>query len=210
MARNCCRIAAVVAGLALLAGCGLSRPDPAKSYFAFGVAAPAPDDAGPREGVLRVARARVAPPFNDAAFHYLVGPNQYRSDYYVNFVAPPDRLITGELIAWLEASGPFAHAVGGASTVGTSATLDCAVTALYADYREPSAPTAVVAVSAFLLDESGIDATVILQRDYAETEPIAGKGPAAIVDAWNGALGRIFARIEADLRGVRGGSEQED
>lgn len=195
-------IALACIALALASGCSLSRPAPAKAYFAIDAGDPPPADAPARAGALRVARVKVPPPFDKETFHYRVGPNQYRADYYVNFIAPPGRLITGELIRWLSASNQFDTVIDASSPVGSDVTLQCVITGLYADYTDRAAPAAVVDATIFLLDESGVDARVLLSTDYHESEPMAEQGSAELARAWGVALGRMFQAMSADLQNL--------
>ena len=69
--------------------------------YAIDFGTPPPAAAASAGTTLRVLRVRVADQFSSREFHYLIAPNQHQPDYYANFVADPDHILTGQVIDWL-------------------------------------------------------------------------------------------------------------
>jgi uncharacterized lipoprotein YmbA len=183
-----------------LAACGLSKPYPAKQLYEIDLGRPQPaKDSSPRK-TLRVLRVRVADPFSRREFHYLVAPNQFQQDYYANFVADPDGLLTAELTEWMFATGLYASVVDASSSVKTDVSLQCVVSQMYGDMSDAAAPKAVVSARFFLLDESDVDAKVLFSKEYRQVEPVGGAGAGKLTQAWSLAIKRILEQLTADLR----------
>jgi len=188
---------------ATLGACGLSKPYPAKQLYALDVPPPSRYASGSGADPLRVQPVRMTEPYGNEQFHYRVGPARIEADYYTNFVDEPGRLITAELIEWLANTEEYQAVVDASSTVETTRSVQLVINELYADTSDPQRRTAVVAARVFLLDESKVETSVLLTRDYRETEIVRGPDGDALVEAWAAALARMFDRITADLRMVR-------
>lgn len=189
-------------------GCGgLSKPYPDKSLHAIHVGEPPASSAVRSPLVLRIATVRVAMPFDASTFVYKTGNSKFTTDYYSGFVAPPGRLLTGELSAWLSKSGPFTCVIDGASTADYHLTLESNVTALYGDYTSSQNPSAVIEARFFVVDSRQAQYNVVLQKMYRETEPVLAQGPDALVVGWQKALGRIFTALADDLRSLPSASD---
>ena len=186
------------------AACGLSKPYPAKQLYAIDVGTPQPVTAPLPGMTLRVLRARVSDPFSSREFQYLIAPNQFQQDYYANFVADPDRLLTSEIIEWMSAAGLYATVVDASSPVKADRSLQCVVTQLYGDMSDPAVSArAVVEARFFLLDETDVDAKVLFSKDYRQAEPVTGTGADKLTQAWGRAMRKILEQLTTDLRAVR-------
>jgi ABC-type uncharacterized transport system auxiliary subunit len=212
-------VAVTVTGCTLALSCGaLSRPAPDRALFAIDpgpppAASPSREsgaraaDPPARQAVLRVRRLRVLSPYDAGAFVYRAGADEFRTDYYNGFVAPPAELLTGRLIEWLARTGPFDAVVDAGSAVPARYLLEGTVTALYGDYADRAAPTAVIAIKVFVLDESGAagsNARIAFQKEYRAAAPIQPGTAAGLVRGWGQALRQISEELTADL--PRGGS----
>lgn len=113
MSRIALPFCAVLLPALLGGGCGgLSQPYPTKSSFALQATPPAASAKAPTtQAAAIVGSVNVSRPFDGQGFVYRVGPAQFDTDYYNGFVSPPERLLAGDLSAWLAASNIFA-AVG--------------------------------------------------------------------------------------------------
>lgn len=197
------RLVPLLALMLSAGGCGaLSKPYPDKSLHALDVGQP-PASSAPRIPLtLRLQTVRVAMPFDASTFTYKTGDSKFASDYYSGFVAPPARLLTGELSEWLSKSGPFTSVIDGASSADYQLTLETNVTALYGDYTPGQSPSAVIEARFFVVDSANARYNVILQKTYRQIEPIAGNGPDALVEAWQKACHRMFAALTSDLQTI--------
>jgi ABC-type uncharacterized transport system auxiliary subunit len=179
----------------------LSQPFPDRATYALEPGKPEKAASG-SELTVRVMPVRVAKPYDSQLFTYKVGASQFTQDYYAGFIAPPDRLLSADLVDWVSDSGAVKYAVGVGSTLECAANLESQVTAMYADYTNN---TAVLEMRVFLITEaSGHKAArVLFQKSYAEKEPLSAKTPAAFVTALNGAWRRALVQVAEDLRGQK-------
>jgi hypothetical protein len=89
-----------------------------------------------------------------------------------------------------------------ASKVDATHGLGGNVSALFADYRDASAPKAVLAVEFFVADNRGKTEEIVFQRSYREEITLTDRAPESLVRGWNTALGKILTALEKDLAGA--------
>jgi ABC-type uncharacterized transport system auxiliary subunit len=183
----------------------LGRESAAKQRFLLeverGEPRPAPDGAP----LLEVRPFTASSHLHGTRFVYRLAPDKVEFDYYHEFWAEPERLVTEAVIRWLARSGLFAF-VAEAGRAGPGAlVLDGELAELYGDYRDPRAPRAVLELRLALLEESGDAPRVVFSREYTAARPVAPASREALVVGWNEALGEILASLEQDLAEVRGG-----
>jgi len=152
------------------------------------------------ETVLRVRLLRVASPYNGQAFVYKTTGNEFRTDYYNGFIAAPDQLLTGSLIAWLLRAGPFDSVVDVASGIPARYVLEGNVTALYGDYSDKAIPKAVMVVRIFLLDDHDANLRIMFEKQYSATSAIERGNVNSLVKGWGIAFRQILEQMTADLR----------
>ena len=186
--------------LSLLAGgCSLKKAAPVKASFLL--AARRADAAAPKKGAatLRVQNLQVAAPFEGRGFIYRLGDVRYESDFYHEFLASPRAMLTEQTRQWLGGSGLFQVVPDPASKVDATHGLGGNVSALFADYRDASAPKAVLAVEFFVADNRGTTEEIVFQRSYREEITLTDRAPESLVRGWNTALGKILTALEKDL-----------
>ena len=132
-------------------------------------------------------------------FVYRVGPDVQDFDYYHQFWAEPERMVTDATIRWLAGSGLFALVSDAGWERPGGLVLDGELSELYGDYRDPRAPRAVLKLRCTLLDESGGASRVLLSREYFSSRPVAPASREALVAGWNEALREVLAALEQDL-----------
>jgi cholesterol transport system auxiliary component len=152
--------------------------------------------------ILRVRPATVVPPFDESGFVYRDGELLYETDYYNQFLVPPRTLLGQATRQWLDRSGLFHAVLDPSSRVSPTHTLETSLTELYGDYRNPSAPEAVLGMHFHLLQETPAGPQIQFHRAYRETEPLAEAGAPGLAKAWSRALERILTAFEADLAGL--------
>jgi cholesterol transport system auxiliary component len=208
------RAVAVVAAAVctLAASCGmLSQPAPEKALFAIdpgeppaAVASSAPRSKAsttmPGGAVLRVRRLRVASPYDGQEFVYRIKGDEFRSDYYNGFIAAPDQLLTGSLVAWVLRAGIFESVVDMSSGIPARYVLEGDVTALYGDYTDKAAPKAVMTVRVFLLDDADAGLRIIFQKEYNAAVPIDPGSAESLTKGLSHAFRQILEQMTADLR----------
>jgi cholesterol transport system auxiliary component len=194
----------ILMSLALLSGCGsLARPYPDKTLHAIHVGdPPAIASAQPPPGkmVLRVDHVALADPFDATTFVYQVGDSTFKSDYYNGFVAPPGRLLTGEVSAFLAKSGLFATVISGGSSADYQLSLESNVTSMYGDYRDGQKPSAVVSARFFIIDQTKGRFAVVFDKSYSQITPIEEKSVDGLVKAYNAGWTNLLTQLAGDLR----------
>jgi len=192
----------------LIGGCSsFNRPYPNKALYAIalgttpgGSTVPEVSPARPLAPILRVKGIRIAKPFDTTSFVYKVGESRFMTDYYNGFIAEPDRLLTGELVKWLVASGEFGSVVEEGSTADYRLTLECNVTQLYGDYTNKKSPQAVMELKIFVIDDVPAASRVIFQKTYRQVQPLPDNTPEKLVRGWDEAYRGILTQFMSDLR----------
>lgn len=193
--------------LGTTAGCAsLTQPYPQKNLYVISVGQPDAVDGDRSAAVLRVRPVRIAKPYDEKTFVYKTGEAAFQVDYYNGFLAAPESLLTGELMSWLAASGPFAVVLG-STGADYDLALETNVTALYGDYSEKAAPKAVIEARFVLVREQRGAYKVVFERVYREAEPLASEKPEDLVKGFGLAYRRMLARLTADLRTVAAASQ---
>ena len=179
------------------AGCSMDRPYPDRSYYTLAAGdLAALEPASGESGVVRVTRARVAPPFGSRFFQYRVGDNRYEADYYERWADDPGALITAACLRALDTSGRFQAVLDEGTIAASNNTLELYVSALYADVMQGGAPHAVLIMHATVI---GSDGEIRLSRDYEASTPAASSSAADLVRAWNTSLESILSALMDDL-----------
>ena len=187
--------------LALASGCvGIEKSYPDKRYFVLEVNRNVNPSNSPGNGVLQIANIRVSPRYEDKGFVYRTSGSSYESDFYNQFLVSPAALLGEELRKGLAQSQIFRHVINASSQLEPTHVLEGVVDALYGDFRESSAPKAVLEMEFFLRKESPSKADIVAARRYAKSIAVNGRSPEALVKGWNEALDAILASLLADLK----------
>jgi len=193
------RLGAVVAGTLAAAGC-LSKP--AMVSRSFSIDPPAPRTASAPGGVvLALARVEVAPPYSGQRLVYEVGDNEFESDPYAKFIAPPGWLLTVAIEGYL-ANADFVRDVAVSGRGGRpDAIVEVAVSQLAGKFR-PGGSSAVLALRVRVIPEraGGRRGSAILLKTYSKTIPVPRATAADVVHGWNQGLAEIMEEFESDLR----------
>lgn len=194
-------LAACLILLALLAGgCSLKKAAPVKASFLLDARRHDTIAATKKSAAtLRVRNLQVAAPFEGRGFIYRLGDVRYESDFYHEFLASPRAMLTEQTRQWLGGSGLFQVVADPASKVDATHSLGGNVSALFADYRDASAPKAVFAIDIFVADNRGTTEEIVFQRSYREEVTLTDRAPESLVRGWNTALGKILTALEKDL-----------
>jgi hypothetical protein len=193
------RVGIAVGFAALLcAGCiNLERSYPEKRYFVIQVSE-VNNGAQDNGQVLSVANFHISPRFADRSFVYRTSDTEYETDFYHQFLTPPVILITEETRKAL-ASSPFKFVVGPASPLTPDYVLEGSINALYGDFRNSSAPSAVLEIELFLHNEDPARPGVVLQKQYRKSVALKERSPQALARGWSDGLAAIVAEFVADL-----------
>jgi cholesterol transport system auxiliary component len=201
------RAVILILALACLAACvKLERQPLEKRLYALETVRPSTESgtAVSAQAVL-VRRLAVSPRVSGRGLVYRTGESAWSADYYNEFFVAPADMLTQDLRAWLGASRLFAEVLDPGSLAAHGYILEGNVTSLYGDLAPAQGGPRAVAEMQFLLLKSGDERQVALSRGYSESAPMAANTPQELVRALREATGRIYARLEADLRAAVAG-----
>ena len=184
-----------------LAGCiQLTKSFPEKQFYSLEVSRQGAASSPAPGTVLRVRRFLTAPQFDNRGLVYRTGELQYESDFYHEWFVSPKALVTEQMQNWLAASGLFEHVLDPASALEETHAIEGAITGLYGDYRDPTAPKAILEIRVRLTRETASRSRIVLDQDYRQAITVPNESPGALVKAWNEELQQVLTELEADLR----------
>jgi uncharacterized lipoprotein YmbA len=187
----------IIVTLVMLAGCGLDRPNPGKSFYVLDGDEPGPaPSSGVATRVIRVSRATLAPPFSSRALQYRVAANRYEPSYYHNWADDPGEIVAAAASEMIAASGAFVVLAPGTDATGCE-TLAIHVTTFSVDVTGPM-PVVVLALRATLLDDTG---AIRLAREFERTEPAASADAPDAVRALDTALQAMLRELTGEIIG---------
>ncbi len=188
-------------GLLAMAACSLRQPAVVTEDYAFPLpAAPAGAQGGKSVSVLPFGSAPAA---SGQMFLYRADDLRYERDFYNRFLVPPAQTLTGSLRKWLGQSNAAEVREPGAP-LSSDFIVQPRLTELYADYRDPSQPRAVVSMVVVLIRRDPSGNRQVFERVYRGEVPMAEVSPASAVDGWSRATAQIFGKFTADFRGESG------
>jgi len=209
------RLLVVTLAFGQLVSCsGMSAPN--KSLYALDAgrpiisaeAVPAREESSGPGGVspdqvLQVRRVNIAPPFGGSSLVYRTRGGRYVKDYYNEWVAPPEELLSTELVDWLSTSGPFKTAVDGRSAAPHRFALETSITSLYGDFQDPAKPKVVLDARVYLLDDVGGNRHIAYQNRYAIALPLDRASADQLVLGAGRAYRQLLETITRDLSAHR-------
>ena len=186
-------------GAALAACSAVQTPfvEPLRVPLAPVRAGPPRRGAGRRTLLLRTARA--APGLEGRLLRSVRADGTVDVEYYAEWTAPPAEAAEEAARRWLVASGLFSAVLAPGTRAAPDLTLEMELSALHADLGRGEARAAL---SAVLLRESTLGATVLAQAVQLGTAPLPPErplGPDAQARATVEALGKALGGLEAML-----------
>ena len=184
-------------------GCvSLERAYPDRRYFVIAAprAAASPNPAA--SGVLLVTSLRVSPRYESKSLIYRRSESGFESDYYNQFLVSPGAMLTEDTRLGLADAQAAQYVVGTSSQLEPTHVLEGTVDAFYGDFRETSAPKAVLEMEFFLSKESPTKAEILMRKRYAKAIPVNGRSAEALVKGWDQALSEIITALAADLKAI--------
>jgi len=151
------------------------------------------------DGSLEVHRFSIDAAFMTKSLVYRLGEFKYEADYSRQFLIPPGTMITDRTRDWLADSGLFRIVLPVGSRIVPTYTLEGNVTALYGDFADEAAPSAVMEIRVFLLENAGGQEKVVFSQVYRAACPVPSRATGDFIDALNRSLVEILMRLEADL-----------
>ena len=194
-------------GIALLvlfcSGCvSLERSSPERHYFVIELPPSANSPEPASDLILSVGNLRISPRYADRSFIYRTSDTGYESDFYNQFLASPDTMISEELRKGLAASRQFKYVLGPADAQQPNYALEGSVNALYGDFRNSSQFAAVLELEFFLYNDNSSNSDLVAQKRYLKSVPLKERSPEALVKGWDQALQEIVVALAADLKSM--------
>jgi uncharacterized lipoprotein YmbA len=187
--------------LIVLSGCvSFERNYPNLHYFVLEVKRNVNPSTTLGNGVVEIADVRISPRYTEKSFVYRTSEARYESDFYNRFLVAPAVLITEEIRKGLAQSHVFRHVIGSSHQLQPTHVLEAAVNDLYGDFRNGSAPKAVLEIEFFLSKETDSRPQIIMEKRYAKSVDLSGRSPEALVQGWNRALEEILTALVTDLK----------
>ena len=185
-----------------LGGCvsGLTKPAPEKRHYVLTATRPRREPTPANGLVLLMRRFTIDPAYQDRGLVTRKDAVSVGSDFYNEFFIDPAQLVSGQIMAWLQAAGLFSEIVGPTSALHPTHVLEGHIVKLYGDLS--GAPAAVIELQLLLLDVRKGGNRVLLHPDLERHEPASGPDSAALVEAWNKGLSQILAEFEQSVRVV--------
>ncbi len=185
----------------LAAGC-MKRQYVKRDTYALDVSRPGPVSSVETDAVLRVRTLRVSPRYESKSFVYRSGDLSYETDYYNQFFASPDIMITEEVREWLQGSGLFRQVFDYTGQAEHTHVLEGEVIDLYGDFSRGTQPKAAIDVRFRLIRDTPGRSEILFQKHYRRELPVGIDTAEALVGGWNKALEDILTDLEKDLREV--------
>jgi len=188
----------------LSVGCvSLERSYPEKRYFVVELAENTQRSNLAGDQTLLVSGLRISPRYADKSFVYRTSESGYESDFYNQFLASPDTMLSEELRKGLAVSPAFKYVIGPSSHLQQNYVLEGSVNALYGDFRNRKKPAAVLEIEFFLHNEDSSNPGITLQKRYVKTVPISARSPEALVKGWSQALSAVLSELNSDLEKIK-------
>lgn len=195
--RTWIRLALLAAAVVLLAGC-LAQAHPKKSYFVLETRLPDTQVNTAKRRTLLIGTVSAAAGYDGRGLVYRVGPDQFDTDFYNEFMAPPARLLADQCAQYLDASSRRVRAVKTPGLALADYGLETYLETMHGDFTT-GPPQAVLAIRFTVNDLRRAPTRVLLDKTYRSAAPLAAKTPEALVTALNGCLEAILAELSGDL-----------
>lgn len=178
---------------------GCAQNGASTSDYLLNASRPAHVSVKSSDAILEVRRLSIGGEFAGRGLVYRIGDFQFETDAYLAFLISPAQMITERTRDWLARSGVFKEVLVQGSRLRPTHVLEGNILGLYGDFRDPSAPTAVLEMRCFLIAEDGATQDVVLARDYRSVTPLAGDNTESFITALNACFVDVLTSLEADL-----------
>jgi ABC-type uncharacterized transport system auxiliary subunit len=154
--------------------------------------------------VVSLRRVEVVPTYAGSELVYRVSEHGIERDPYASLAAPPAWILTSAIRGYLLDTDFIRDVVAPGEGVAIDAEIEPALTELFGDFSNPAEPVAVLSLHfRVLAPASGASAPrEILLKAYTRRIPLSQRTAAAVVAAWNRALGEVMGELLADLKAV--------
>lgn len=182
-------------------GCsGIQKDFIDKNYFDLKVPYINPSSCDRNQGSsLLVKKFLINPSFDSHSLVYQITKNEYKTDYYNEFISYPAKLITEKIAEYLYASEYFKPALIQMKK-DIDFRLSGKITKLYGDFKDINKPEAVMELRIILEKKTGSTFNAISGKTYLTRVPISSTAPAHLVEGWNKGLEKNMIQFTRDLK----------
>ncbi len=170
----------------------------------FTIDPPAPRATAPATAtrVVSLRRAEAAPTYAGSELVYRVGAHGIERDPYASLAAPPAWILTSAIRGYLNDAAFVRDVVVPGEGVSVDAAIEPAIVELAGDFTNPAEPAAVLTLHFRVLAQASgaVVPGEILLKTYTRRVPLSRATAAAVVAAWNQALGEIMGEFLPDLK----------
>ncbi len=200
MTMRFCSAVLIAGAVALLDGCGLSRPPLVRTSYLLTATREPPPAATPKPVAVKLRPLRAAPLFERKEFVYRFDSERVVSDFYNEFADAPESMATAALTGWLRSARLFATVVEPGVPVDAPYALDGSIVTLYGDLRNPAKPAAIMAIQFYLLRSANRNGPeLVFERMLQSRVDVPAATPEAIARGFSQALAEILAQLEREL-----------
>lgn len=180
----------------------LSKNYPIRSQYMLDVHYPPRVQKKLSTDILEVYPTSISPQFAGNSFVYLTSNINYMSDYYNAFFIPPAQQFTQIITRYFDHTALFYKATTGNNFLKNNYILQTNVLALYADYRSSFHPKGALVIEFILFKVGEENTTLLLDKTYKQSVPLAQKDSQSLIVAWNQGLQNILKQFQRDLTGL--------
>jgi len=190
--------------LMMVSGCfSLGRKPVEKRLYSLETRIAAPGNAPSAPVPIMVKEFEIAPMYTTNSFIYRMAAFRFETDYYNEFIIPPQRMITEAVKQALFDSKRFSPSGPGAPAAYR---LSGKVIRLYGDFSNGKQPLATMEIAIFL-DPMGKNCQQPpVSKTFLRQQLLSDPRPSTLVKGWNTQLNGIIKAFIADLDGIPPGS----
>lgn len=176
----------------------LTKAHPQKNYFALDARPPEIQAGQAKRRTLLVGTVAAAAGYDNRSLVYRIGPDQFDTDFYNEFMAPPARLLADQTAQYLDAANRRVRPVKTPGLVLAEYGLETYLETIHGDFTVDP-PEAVIAIRFTVNDLRRAPAAVLLDKTYSYSTSMADKTPAGLITALNACLEAILAELNGDI-----------
>ena len=171
-----------------------------KRQFVLDVSRSQENPAADAEVILEVRRLRIDSRFDSKDLIYRRGEFEYESDFHNEYLVAPEVMITDQVRRWLANSGLFKKVVEPGSLLEPTHTMEGSINALYADFRDESAPKAVMEIDFFVIVQEPSEDRLVYSDSYKTSKAIENRSADGVVEGVNQCLEGILRGLEEGIK----------
>ena len=195
--RNWISLALLAAAVLTLTAC-LSQAHPKKNYFTLDARPPETRADTAKRRTMLVGTVSAAAGYDNRGLVYRVGPGQFDTDFYNEFIAPPARLLADQCAQYLDAASRRVRVVKTPGLTLAEFGLETYLETMHGDFTTQP-PQGVLVIRFTVNDLRRSPTRVLLDRTYRSSVPLAAKTPEALVTALSACLESILAELSGDI-----------